>query len=80
MPDLRPSQDPVPPAPAVAEQAVPTAPSAAEAPLPSENASLEERMLVESAPTDPGVANAYANAEEGGLTGLVLRLYQEDAE
>lgn len=43
-----------------------------------EEATLDERMLVESAPTDPGVANAYASAseEEGGLTGLVLRLFQ----
>jgi murein L,D-transpeptidase YafK len=41
--------------------------------------SLDERMLVESAPADPGVANAYASAseEDGGLTGLVLKLFQE---
>ncbi len=42
-------------------------------------ATLEERMLVESAPLDPSVANAYANAEqqEGGLTGFVLRLMKQ---
>jgi hypothetical protein len=36
-------------------------------------------MLVESAPLDPNVANAYATAEqqEGGLTGFVLRLMKE---
>jgi murein L,D-transpeptidase YafK len=42
-------------------------------------ATLEERMLVESAPLDPSVANAYATAEEqeGGLTGFVLRLMKD---
>jgi hypothetical protein len=48
-------------------------------PATPEPATIEERMLVESAPPAPGVANAYASAaaEEGGLTGLVLRLYQQ---
>ena len=71
LPDLRPSQDAAPPPPAATEQPQPEPES------PAENATLEERMLVESAPTDPDVANAYANAEEGGLTGLLLRLYQQ---
>ncbi|MGH6926634.1 MAG: L,D-transpeptidase family protein [Propylenella sp.] len=43
-------------------------------------ASLAERMLVESAPADPSVANAYAAAEEeeGGMTGFVLRLMKQE--
>jgi murein L,D-transpeptidase YafK len=56
----------------------PPAASASEEELPPEEqpATLEERMLVESEPLDPSVANAYAAAEEddGGLTGFVLRL------
>jgi hypothetical protein len=56
-------------------EAAPPAPAAS----PSDAASLEERMLVESAPPDSGVANAYAAAEEdeNGLTGFVLRLIQQ---
>jgi len=44
-----------------------------------ETASLKERMLVESAPADPSVANAYAEAEQkdDGLTGFVLRLMKQ---
>jgi hypothetical protein len=58
-----------------AAEAAPPAPAAS----PSDAATLEERMLVESAPPDPGVANAYAAAEEdeNGLTGFVLRLIQQ---
>lgn len=46
----------------------------------NETATLEERMLVESAPADPGVASAYAEAEEqdAGLTGFVLRLMKQE--
>jgi hypothetical protein len=52
-----------------------TAPAAS----PSDAATLEERMLVESAPSDPGVANAYASEDEEdkGLTGFVLRLIEQ---
>ena len=67
------------------EEVAPPPPSAPSAPpqkklLAEEGAAtLEERMLVESAPADPSVANAYAEAEQqdGGLTGFVLRLMKQ---
>jgi len=74
VPELRTNEiaaapEPVGPAPAVVDPVAP----------PSDAATLEERMLVETAPTDSNVANAYASAseEEDGLTGLVLRLFRE---
>ena len=47
-----------------------------------ETATLEERMLVESEPLDPSVASAYAEAQaqEDGLSGLLLRLIQGQNE
>jgi murein L,D-transpeptidase YafK len=44
-----------------------------------ETKALQDRMLVESAPTDPNVTNAYAEAQQddGGLTGFVLRLMKQ---
>jgi hypothetical protein len=90
MPDLRGGEDAAP-APAAAPAQAPAVAAAPAAPAPpvpaaatpaadpaSEAATLEERMFVESAPVDPNVANSYATAEEGGLTGLVLRLYQQE--
>ena len=80
---------PVPELRSSAAPAAVPAPAATPAPLPEppkqtllaeeEAATLEERMLVESAPHDPNVANAYAEAEEedGGLTGFVLRLIKQ---
>jgi murein L,D-transpeptidase YafK len=72
VPELRTSAaapEPAAPAPAAPVPAVP----------PSGAATLEERMLVETAPADSGVANAYASAseEDDGLTGLVLRLFRQ---
>jgi murein L,D-transpeptidase YafK len=63
---------PPPPRPAAPASAKPKPPE-------QENATIEERMLVESAPLDPSVANAYAAAEEqdGGMTGFVLRLMKQ---
>ena len=68
-------------APAVATQAPAPSPEAPKKKILSdaESAALAERMFVESAPLDPSVANAYAEAEteEGGLTGFVLRLVKQ---
>jgi murein L,D-transpeptidase YafK len=75
VPDLR-TGEAAPPSQAAA-------PSAPPAGTPSPDAAtLQERMLVETAPADDGVANAYASAseEEDGLTGLVLRLYQQQEQ
>lgn len=79
-------QAPLPPAapqaPAIAQPAppAPVAPAAPAQRPASDIATLEERMLVGSAPATPDVANAYASAseEDGGLTGFVLRLVRED--
>jgi hypothetical protein len=87
VPDLRDGEEAAPaPAEPPAIAAKPPTPAPAEAPAAVSVASdpaaapatLEERMFVESAPVDPNVANSYATAEEGGLTGLVLRLYQQE--
>ncbi len=72
LPDLRGEVAAAPPPPP------PAAPPPSAAPQ-DDKATLEERMLVESAPADPSVANAYAAAEQenGGLTGFVLRLMKQ---
>jgi hypothetical protein len=64
IPDAPPELAPQGPAPAAA---------------PQDETSVAERMLAESEPADPAVANAYAAAaeEEGGLTGFVLKLFKE---
>ena len=69
VPELRTGDIDTPAPPPVVEEAAPDV----------ETATLEERMLVESEPLDPSVASAYAAAEsqEGGLSGLLLRLIQE---
>jgi murein L,D-transpeptidase YafK len=68
---------PQPQQPAPTQAAVP---SEEQLPPDEQPATLEERMLVESEPLDPSVANAYAAAEEedSGLTGFVLRLITEE--
>ena len=69
VPELRTGDIDTPASPPVVEEAAPQV----------ETATLEERMLVESEPLDPSVASAYAAAEaqDGGLSGLLLRLVQE---
>jgi murein L,D-transpeptidase YafK len=62
-------------------EAPPAAPAPREEVLPPGDgaATLAERMLVESAPADPSVANGHAAAEEqdGGLSGFALRLMKQ---
>ena len=72
IPELRPAQEAATPPQAQ--------PQPAEASPAADQATLAERMLVESTPADPDVASAYAAAaaEEGGLTGFVLRLFNEE--
>ncbi len=80
VPELR-TEEVATPAPAPAAEQ-PAAPEPKREKLLADDgaATLEERMFVESAPLDPSVANAYAEAEaeEGGLTGFVLRLMKQD--
>ncbi len=74
LPELRREAATPPPQPAV-----PASPPEKKLLADEGAATLQERMLVESAPADPTVANAYAGAEEqdGGLTGFVLRLMKQ---
>ena len=79
VPDLRTAAAPASPPPPAPAPAAPAPAAPAVATPAGDAATLEERMLVGTAPADSSVANAYAAAaeEDDGLTGLVLRLFQQ---
>lgn len=84
VPELRSQDAAVPattaPAPQQQPAAAPAEPPKKKLLTDTEAATLEERMFVESAPLDPNVADAYAEAEAtgGGLTGFLLRLKKRE--